>query len=152
VKYLAVPLVLLLVALPFAHADFTDIDITDSTREFQVLGGDTLFYDVFVFNEGTTTVDNIVAENQLHKDVLFRGATVLGSASTPGDYNKNTGLWQVGTLEPGEWAYLEIEGKLKNNSKEFIIKNEACLVDQPDKCDRALFFVLPKELPTHPNK
>src|SRR5690606_524787 len=70
-------------------------------------------YDEAVVEITVTNNDEIFTEpNAIVTDLLPDGYTYVNSTATQGSYDETTGIWEVGTLEPGQSETLQITVKI----------------------------------------
>jgi uncharacterized repeat protein (TIGR01451 family) len=71
-------------------------------NQFPVIGEEITFT-IEVVNQGPSTATGVVVEDKLPSGYIY-----TGSSADQGDYNENTGLWNIGTLPAGEMVTLLI--------------------------------------------
>ena len=91
--------------------------------------GDSVTFLIEVTNNGTAQATNVSLVDQLPL-----GLTFTGSAVSQGSYNSATGLWNIGTLNLGDVATIELTGTVDVGEGGNTITNitTAAMGDQPD--------------------
>ncbi|WP_293565334.1 T9SS type A sorting domain-containing protein [Phaeodactylibacter sp.] len=100
-------------------------------NQFPVIGEEITFT-IEVVNQGPSTATGVVVEDKLPSGYIY-----TGSSADQGDYNENTGLWNIGTLPAGEMVTLLITAEVKFggnhlNLAEVVDANEDDIDSTPD--------------------
>jgi choice-of-anchor A domain-containing protein/uncharacterized repeat protein (TIGR01451 family) len=82
------------------------LDKAISTKTAKV--GDDITYTIKVWNEGKGTATNVAV-----KDTLNAGVQFVTYATATGNYDKNTKIWTIGSLAPGDTAVLLLVVKVR---------------------------------------
>ncbi|MGV3638992.1 MAG: gliding motility-associated C-terminal domain-containing protein [Adhaeribacter sp.] len=98
---------LLVVEVPVPN---TDLVLNTAISPAPYLAGDNLTYTVTVTNQGLVAATNVVVT-----DLLPAPLTFVQAAANPGAYNAATGLYTVGTLQPGASAALSLTATINTS-------------------------------------
>ena len=96
----------------------SDISITKIATKYQYKVGDVVRYAIELVNNGPDRAENIVVD-----EILEKSLTLKSFKASAGDFDKVTKKWDVGSLEFGESASLEVtatankKGMAKNTVK-----------------------------------
>ncbi len=98
---------------PFSPVDIVcvnggaDLDILKQVNDHSPCEGGNITYTVTINNPSTTNATGVQVT-----DLLPSGLTYLGNSTSQGTYDKNTGLWDVGSLNAGSSATLTLSASV----------------------------------------
>jgi len=102
---------------PFAPTDIVcansgaDLDLIKVVNDHSPCEGDEISYTVTVSNPSTTNATSVQVT-----DLLPSGLTYVGSSTSQGTYDNNTGLWNVGNLTASTNATLTITASVNTGT------------------------------------
>lgn len=107
----------------------TDLRVTKSVNEALPLEGDSIVYTIRTLNLGPANTSGVQVT-----DLLPSGVTYVSHTVNQGTYTSGTGLWDIGNLNSGNGALLQITATVDSGTTGQIITNTANLTatDQPD--------------------
>jgi uncharacterized repeat protein (TIGR01451 family) len=110
--------------------NYPDLEITKTVDNTQPLEGETIEYTIQIKHLNTTDID---ATNVLVEDILSNDLTYV-SDDSGGSYNNTSGVWNVGTLTPGQTKEVNISVIVNSGTSGMSIDNIASLLsfDQND--------------------
>lgn len=106
-----------------------DIEVLKRTSTTRPKPGDNITFTIGVRNIGQGTATNLQIS-----DRLPAGLTYVSSNASRGTYNPSTGIWDIGTLSPGEDVSLTIVATVNSGTEGRTIRNIARVsnMDQED--------------------
>jgi len=106
-----------------------DLSLTNTVDNANPSAGDTITYTIIVQNDSDFSVGNVVAE-----DKLPAGITYQSHNTSQGNYDQESGVWSIGTLDKSSSATLDITVLVDDSSAGMKIENVGSIVfsDTPD--------------------
>ena len=104
-----------------------DLAITIDPDVNKVNVGDTIVFTVTVVNNGPDTAVNTVASVKLPKELQL-----LGFKPSKGTYDRETGIWTIGDLAPGEKVVLLLNTKALETGQFVVGVSVKCDIDESD--------------------
>ncbi len=86
----------------------SDLGITKTVNNSAPYAGQTITFTVTASNSGPDTAKQVIID-----DLLPSGYTYVSSVAGAGTYNAGTGIWDLGTVNPGFSTMLTIQVKVK---------------------------------------
>ena len=106
----------------------SDLGINKTIDQLQPKPGDSATYTLTVTNSGTSLASGIEVT-----DALPAGVTYSGSSPSQGNYESGSGVWDVGALDVGETATLQIMVTVDTDAAGIVTNTaEISASDQPD--------------------
>lgn len=96
----------------------------------KVKGKSKVEWTIQVHNPLGEAVDDVLVKDFYPKAV--KGDVEVTEGPSQGTFNVDTGIWDVGTLQPNATATLKIEAKVSKSKLDDGINNVACVVDDPN--------------------
>jgi uncharacterized repeat protein (TIGR01451 family) len=81
----------------------SDLKVSKYVNKFNPAVGDTLVFSVLASNNGPQNATNVQVSEQLNASYFF-----LSSQASQGNFDPNSGIWSIGTLDKDSSAILEI--------------------------------------------
>ena len=81
------------------------IDFTKAVSTGVYNYGDTVHYYLTLYNNGPDTATGVSVFDQLPTGIIYQS-----SVANIGSYNQNTHIWNIGSLNLGQTAFLDITG------------------------------------------
>ncbi len=132
-------------AIELPAPDVADLRLTKSVNPQQSVPGGMVTFNVDVVNNGPDTANGIVALDQLPDGYNYASHIVK-----MGEWDPDSGVWTIGTLNPGEEAQLRIEAQV-NASGSYLnvatVDSNASDPDPSNNSDSAAIVVLPPPAP-----
>jgi uncharacterized repeat protein (TIGR01451 family) len=106
-----------------------DLSIAKTVDNATPIVETTITYTITVQNNSNFGVENVIAEDQLPAGITYQSHT-----ASHGDYNQETGAWNIGTLDGSSSATLDIIVSIDESSAGMNIENVGSIVssDTPD--------------------
>lgn len=103
-----------------------DLEIVSYVTPQKLKVGDYAVFSFVVYNNGPDMASNVVAYANIYKgDVLF-----ISYFCSHGVYDSYTGVWDIGDLESGEYATLNVLGQVLSDTQ--IVTIASVMSDTPD--------------------
>jgi len=118
---------LTVIPVPPTDADLEVTKLVNEKEEYAAEEGETIYFTISVTNHGPATANGVVVNDILPSEVTFGAAT-----STVGDYETNTGNWNVGNLSADETATLHIQVTVNGQLSVSSFENTASVNYQDD--------------------
>lgn len=106
------------------HVNIVDLAIDKDVISFGNYSEE-IVYIIVVNNNGPDTSTNVVVS-----DLLPDGLNYVSSTATKGEYDPNTGIWNVGSLNPFQYEYLTIVATINKTGE--IVNNASVTGDGHD--------------------
>lgn len=103
-------------------ASQADIQITKVVDNQSVTEGDTVTFTITAANVGPVSISGVSVN-----DLLPAGLTFSGATADVGTYDSTTGVWDVGTLDSGAQATLQVVATVDTGTSDQTITNTATL-------------------------
>lgn len=100
-------------------------------KDEDVKGDDEVQWTIRVRNPNADAVENVLVKD-FYPDGVDKDDIEVSSGPSQGSFNKDTGVWNVGTLASGAVATLKIRAEVDEDDLEDGIENVVCVVTNAD--------------------
>ena len=112
-----------------------DLQMSVITPKPTVAVGDLAKVGILVYNNGPDTASNVVVRCALISGHMY----IINAQPSQGEFDSYYGLWYVGDLEPGEFAFLAIEGVVLSDEDLLLVATVTSDTPDPDMSNNIAF-------------
>lgn len=118
-----------------AEDESADLQISVIAPKNKVAVGDLAKFGILVYNNGPDAASNVVVRCALISGHMY----VIKAVPSQGEFDTYNGIWYVGDLEPGEYAFLAIEGVVLSDEDLLLVATVTSDTPDPDESNNLAF-------------